>query len=176
MLNYQEESCELTLKEGIEEYREYLRANNRHVLGENCSEDEKFNILCHDATHVIFGLDTSLEEEAMLDCWVIFGGDVFKIIKEFYKGSLDLKETNEKVFDLANEVGYLKFTYLYLRVIFQKWPKIFFRTRKMKKWSYFFPADFLEKKISTLREDFNIKILSPEERKMRKISWQRAIS
>ena len=55
MLNYQKESCELTLKEGIEEYREYLKANNRHVLGENCSEDEKFNILCHDATHVIFG-------------------------------------------------------------------------------------------------------------------------
>ena len=81
MLNYQEESCELTLKEGIEEYRKYLRANNRHVLGENCSEDEKVTILGHDATHVIFGLDTSLEEESMLDCWVIFGGDVFKIIK-----------------------------------------------------------------------------------------------
>ena len=28
MLNYQKESCELTLKEGIEEYRKYLRANN----------------------------------------------------------------------------------------------------------------------------------------------------
>ena len=176
MLNYQEESCELTLKEGIEEYHKYLRVNNRHVLGENCSEDEKLTILGHDATHVIFGLDASLEEEAMLDCWVIFGGDVFKIIKEFYKGSLDLNETNEKVFSLAKEVGYLKFTYLYLRVIFQKWPKIFFRTRKMKKWSYFFPSNFLEKKVSDLRKDFNIKILSPEERKMKKILWQRAIS
>ena len=158
MLNYQKESCELTLKEGIEEYRKYLRANNRHVLGENCSEDEKLTILGHDATHVIFG------------------GDVFKIIKEFYKGSLDLKETNEKVFALTKEVGYLKFTYLYLRVMFQKWPKIFFRTRKMKKWSYFFPSNFLEKKVSDLRKDFNIKILSPEERKMKKIFWQRAIS
>ena len=118
MLNYQKESCELTLKEGIEEYRKYLIANNRHVLGENCSEDEKVTILGHDATHVIFGLDASLEEEAMLDCWVIFGGDVFKIIKEFYKGSLDLNETNEKVFDLFKEVGYMKYTYLYLRVIF----------------------------------------------------------
>ena len=175
MLNYQEESCELTLKEGIEEYRKYLRANNRHVLGENCSEDEKLTILGHDATHVIFGLDTSLEEEAMLDCWVIFGGDVFKIIKEFYKGSLDLKETNEKVYDLAKEVGYLKYTYLYLRVIFQKWPKIFFRTRKMKKWDYFFSLNLLDSKISKIREDYNINILSPDERAIKKISWSRAI-
>ena len=176
MLNYQNEYCDITLREGIDEYRDYLKKNNRHVLGENCSEDEKLTILGHDATHVIFGLDTSLEEEAMLDCWVIFGGDVFKVIKEYYKGSLDLKKTNEKVYDLVKEVGYLKYTYLYLRVIFQKWSKIFFRTRKMKKWSYFFPSDFLEKKISDLRKDFNIKILSPEERKMKKISWQRAIS
>ena len=176
MLSYQNEYSDITLREGIDEDRDYLKKNNRHVLGENCSEDEKLTILSHDATHVIFGLDTSLEEEAMLDCWVIFGGDVFKVIKEYYKGSLDLKKTNEKVYDLVKEVGYLKYTYLYLRVIFRKWPKIFLRTTKMKKWSYFFPSDFLEKKISDLRKDFNIKILSPEERKMKKVIWQRAIS
>ena len=176
MLYYQEKSYELTLKEGIEEYREYLIANDRHVLGENCSEDEKFNILCHDATHVIFGLDTSLEEEAMLDCWLFFGGDYLKLTKQSLQGSLDLEETNKKINVLVKEVGYLKYTYLYLRVMFQKWPKIFFRTRKMKKWSYFFPADFLEKKISDLRKEFNIEILSSEERKMKKVIWQRAIS
>ena len=110
MLSYQNKSCDLTLKEGIEEYRKYLNANNRYVLGENCSEDEKFNILCHDATHVIFGLDTSLEEEAMLDCWIFFGGDYFKVTMEYFKGSLDIKETNEKVFALLKEVGYLKYT------------------------------------------------------------------
>tara|TARA_B100001564_G_scaffold355790_1_gene368753 strand:+ start:744 stop:1271 length:528 start_codon:yes stop_codon:yes gene_type:complete len=175
MLSYQNENCDLTLREGIEEYRNYLKINNRHVLGENCSEDEKLTILGHDATHVIFGLDTSLEEEAMLDCWVIFGGNVFKVIKEFYKGSLDLKETNEKVYDLAKEVGYLKYTYLYLRVIFQKWPKIFFRTRKMKKWDYFFSLNLLNSKISKIREDYNINIFSPDERAMKKIIWSRAI-
>ena len=176
MLSYQNEYSDITLREGIDEYRDYLKKNNRHVLGENCSEDEKLTILGHDATHVIFGLDTSLEEEAMLDCWIFFGGDYFKVTMEYFKGSLDIKETNEKVFDLVKEVGYLKYTYLYLRVIFKKWPKIFFRTRKMKKWSYFFPSDFLEKKISDLRKEFNIKILSPEERKMKKVIWQRAIS
>ena len=124
MLSYQEELCSLTLREGIDEYRNYLRKNNRHVLGENCSEEEKFNILCHDATHVIFGLDTSLEEEAMLDCWLFFGGNYLKIVKEYAKGSLDLEETNEKVYDLVKEVGYLKYSFLYLRVILFKWPKI----------------------------------------------------
>ena len=109
----------------------------------------------------------------MLD---IFGGDYFKVTMDYFKGSLDIRETNEKVIALVKEVGYLKYTYLYLRVMFQKWPKIFFRTRKMKKWSYFFPSDFLEKKISDLRKEFNIKILSPEERKMKKVIWQRAIS
>ena len=52
MLNYQEDSCELTLKEGIEEYRKYLIANNRHVLGENCSEDEKVTILGLSLIHI----------------------------------------------------------------------------------------------------------------------------
>jgi len=28
-----------------------------------------------------------LEEETMLDCWIFFGGDYFKVIKEYYKGS-----------------------------------------------------------------------------------------
>ena len=175
MLNYQDQSCELTLKQGIEEYRNYLRENNRHVLGENCSEDEKLNILCHDATHVVFGLDTSLEEEAMLDCWLFFGGDYFQLIKSFYKGSLDLEETNKKNYALFREVGYLKYTYLYLRVIFKKWPKIFFRAKRMKKWNYFFSLNLLDSKISKIRKDYNISILSPDERAMQRLSWSRAI-
>ena len=176
MLIFQTQLCDLTLKEGIEEYRSYLKKNNRYLLGENCSEAEKFNILCHDATHVIFGLDTSLEEEAMLDCWLFFGGDSFKLIKNYFKGSFELKETNEKVYALVKEVGYLRMTYLYIKVILLKWPKIIFRAIKMKKWSYFLSEELLDKKISDIREDFKIKILSSEERKMKKVSWQRAFS
>ena len=175
MLSYQNEYCDLTLREGINEYRDYLKKNNRYLLGENCSKAEKLNILCHDATHVIFGLDTSLEEEAMLDCWIFFGGDYFKVTMEYFKGSLDIKETNEKVSDLVKEVGYLKYTYLYLRVIFKKWPKIFFRARKMNKWNYFFSLNLLDSKISKIRKDYNINILSPDDRSMQKISWSRAV-
>ena len=62
----------------------------------------------------------------MIHCWIFFGGDYFKVSMEYFKGSLDIKETNEKVFALLKEVGYLKYTYLYLKVIFQKWQKSFF--------------------------------------------------
>ena len=88
---------------------------------------KKLTILGHDATHVIFGLDTSLEEEAMLDCWVIFGGGVFKVVKEFYKGSLDLKETNKKVFALTKEVGYFKIHLSILKSDVPKMAKDFFQ-------------------------------------------------
>ena len=30
-------------------------------------------LLEHDATHVIFGMDTTLEQEAGLDTWLLFG-------------------------------------------------------------------------------------------------------
>ena len=112
----------------------------------------------------------------MLDCWLFFGGDSFKLIKNYFKGSVELKETNEKVYALVKEVGYIRMTYLYMKVILLKWPKIIFRTIKMKKCSYFFSEELLYKKISDIRDDFKIRILSSEERKMKKVSWQRAIS
>ena len=97
MLNFQNQDCNTSLQEGIDEYRSYLRINNRYVLGEQVSDSEKWGILCHDATHVIFGLDTTLEEEAMLDCWVFFGGNYFQILKDYFSGKINFKETTEKV-------------------------------------------------------------------------------
>ena len=84
MLNFQNQDCNTSLQEGIDEYRSYLRKNNRYVLGEQVSDSEKWGILCHDATHVIFGLDTTLEEEAMLDCWVFFWWKLFSNTKRLF--------------------------------------------------------------------------------------------
>ena len=97
MQNFQNQDCELSLQEGIEEYRSYLRKNDRHVLGEQVSDSEKWGILCHDATHVVFGLDTTLEEEAMLDCWVFFGGNNFQALKDYFSVKIDFNENSEKV-------------------------------------------------------------------------------
>jgi len=176
ILSFQKQDCDISLREGIEEYRNYLRVNGRYVLGENCSTAEKLAILNHDAQHVIFGLDTSLEEEAMLDCWLFFGGNYIQLIRDYFSGSLELNETQGKVNELIKEVGYLKSFYYYSKVVLLKWPKIFFRTVRMKKkWNYFMPETFLTEKISSIRDLYNIKILSKEERKIKKVDWSRAI-
>ena len=69
-LSFQSQDCNITLAEGLEEYRAYLQANGKKQLidapGSTIIRD-------HDATHVIFGLDTSLEQESMLDSWVFLG-------------------------------------------------------------------------------------------------------
>ena len=177
MLSFQKQDSDISLREGIEEYRNYLKANGRYVLGENCSPAERLTILNHDAQHAIFGLDTSLEEEAMLDCWLFFGGNYIQLIRDYFSGSLELKETKEKVNELVREVGYLKSFYYYSKVVLLKWPKIFIRTIKMKKkWNYFMSEVLLTEKISSIRDSYNIRILSNEERKIKKVNWSRAIS
>jgi len=75
MLIYQKQECELTLREGIKVYVDYLIENGKTPLID--ANAESTLIRDHDASHVIFGLDTSLEEESLLDTW--FALDVVQI-------------------------------------------------------------------------------------------------
>ena len=65
-LSFQDQSCDLTLEEGLEEYRAYLQTNGKKQLIDKPGSQI---IRDHDATHVIFGLDTSIEQEYLLDSW-----------------------------------------------------------------------------------------------------------
>ena len=69
-MRYQEQDCSLTLREGIAEFHRYLAALGREQMRDKGSSRL---LLEHDATHVIFGMDTTLEQEAGLDTWLLFG-------------------------------------------------------------------------------------------------------
>ena len=59
----------------------------------------------HDITHVIFGLDTSLEQESLLDSW-LFSGASWRLKDLLAYGKLpELKELNRY---LGREVGYIR--------------------------------------------------------------------
>ena len=69
-LDYQNQESGQTLREAVDEYHRYLAAIDRTILTD--SNDEKI-WLYHDATHAVFGHSTSIEQEAALDFWVLFG-------------------------------------------------------------------------------------------------------
>ena len=83
MLSFKEQNCNITLREGIEEYNSYLVANGKEILTELSHSSI---VMDHDATHVIFGLDTTLEEESLLDSWVLWCSSFeFKYLMSYSK-------------------------------------------------------------------------------------------
>ena len=63
-LRYREQDCGLTLRGGIAEYRAYFTVIGREAMVDHASSRL---ILEHDAAHVIFGMDTSLQQKAGID-------------------------------------------------------------------------------------------------------------
>ena len=84
MLNFQNKDCNTSLQEGIDEYRSYLRKNNRYILGEQVSDSEKWGILCHDATHVIFWIRYNLRRGSNVGLLGIFWWKLFSNIKRLF--------------------------------------------------------------------------------------------
>ena len=111
MLDFQNQECSLTLREGVEHYRAYLKKNGKKVLDD---QEDSLTILSHDATHVIYGLDTSLEEEQMLNFWTLFGTTyTWKEIMA-YNGR---EEVSDFTKDLLKELGVINMVMLTIRSI-----------------------------------------------------------
>ena len=67
MLEYQKQDCNLTLQEGLNCYYEaFPEATEIYEDNENSGT----LLRDHDCTHVIFGLDISIEQESIHDTWV----------------------------------------------------------------------------------------------------------
>lgn len=157
-LRYQELDCTLTLREGVAEYRAYLERIGRKVMADLVGSRL---ILEHDVTHVIFGMDTSLEQEAGLDTWVIFG---CHFNWRYLKSYSQLPEIKALYRALIAEGSWWLFVRLYWKCLGLK-RRIFLRTRRMKhKWPFQFPEEWLDLSISELRAMHGISILGGEER------------
>ena len=64
MLEYQKQDCNLTLEEGLECYYRSFPDTTEVFKDDN---DSGTLLRDHDCTHVIFGLDISIEQESILD-------------------------------------------------------------------------------------------------------------
>ena len=161
-LSFQSQNCNITLAEGLEEYRAYLRTNGKKQL---IDKPGSTIIRDHDATHVMFGLDTSIEQESMLDSWV-FLGTKWKL-KELLAYN-KLPELKQLYKDFWHDPGYFKLIMTAIKLLPIK-LKIRKRAKQMnKKWPFVSPDSLMNQRVCDLREEFGIKILAPEERMVKK--------
>ncbi len=157
MLDYQNQSCDLTLQEGLECYYNSF-PKSKEIFKDN--KDSGTLLRDHDCTHVIFGLDISLEQESILDTWVLWGSKwEFKYLLGYQK----LPQIKKLYKNLIKEIGYFGLIKIIWKLGRIK-RKVIFRTFKMKKkWPFKMPERYLAMKISDLREMHGIKVLLPEE-------------
>ena len=100
MLDYQNQSCDLTLQEGLECYYKSF-PKSKEIFKDN--KDSGTLLRDHDCTHVIFGLDISLEQESILDTWVLWGSKwEFKYLLGYQK----LPQIKKLYKNLIKEIGY----------------------------------------------------------------------
>ena len=157
MLEYQKQDCDLTLQEGLDCYYNSF-PDTTQILED--TESSGTLLRDHDCTHVIFGLDISIEQESILDSWVVWGS---KWELKYLWGYQSLPQIKQLYKDLFKEFGILGFVKILWKLGGIK-RKVMFRALKMKKkWPFKMPEEYLELKISDLREEHGIKILLPEE-------------
>ena len=157
MLEYQKQNCNLTLQEGLDCYYKAFPEATKIF-----EDDENSGTLLrdHDCTHVIFGLDVSIEQESILDSWVVWGSR-WKL--SYIWGYQNLPQIKQLYKDLYKEFGILGFVKIFWKLGGIK-RKVMFKAFKMKKkWPFKMPEEYLSMKISDLREEHGIKILLSDE-------------
>ena len=163
-LKYQRQDCELTLKEGLEEYLDHIGPDAKLTGDENNGLDEGYRqfLLGHDCQHVIFGLALSLEEESVLDTYAIQGTTGIPW-KKFFKYTFSGGELTKLYKKIFKDYGATRLFSLPFRARKKKvmaWKRVKLMT---KKWPWYIPEDYFSRTIKDLRDEYNIKILSEEE-------------
>jgi hypothetical protein len=105
MLEYQKQGCGLTIAEGLECYYNSF-PESKEVFKDNPQSGTLLRD--HDCTHVIFGLDISLEHEAILDTWVLWGSKFKWKYLLGYNKIPEIKDLNKRLFKELGVSGFIK--------------------------------------------------------------------
>lgn len=148
-LGYLDQHSNQTLSEGIAEYY----AANPMLLDPDGMDPAASRLFKqHDAGHVIFGCDTSLRGETLIDTWTIFGTTArLKGYMEYFR--------HPQIYQIFDDVGYLNMTIEFLRCI----PEVFrvlARCRRLKaRWPWDGYEQYLGRTLEDLRDQFNIRVV-----------------
>lgn len=154
MYEFQKQNSLQTLEQGLQEFYS-INPAFKELLEIDSPNAKVFKE--HDYTHVLFGMGTSIEEESLLDTYVIWGMKFnWGSIIDFYRDP----DYSEFIKSLVGKYGgYWSIFKIYVSLIPIKF-KIFRLCMKMtKRWNYHRPENYLHKTLKEIREEFNIKLL-----------------
>ena len=155
MYKFQNQNSQQTLKEALEEFYS-INVQFKNLVEKNSPNAKVFKE--HDYTHVLFGLGTSIEEESLLDTYVIWGMKFnWGVIFDFYKDP----EYKEVIGDIVSKYGgYWGIFKIYLSLMPLKF-RVFLRCMKMKKkWHYHdISESLLNRTLQDIRQEYNIVLM-----------------
>ncbi len=152
-LSFLKQDCALTLREGLAELYE-----KQPEVGASAKQVGKM-FIDHDATHVVFGCDTSFKGEAMLDAWTLGGTDIGWKNAMAYARMPEVKEIIQQLY--RDEGGRLKVYAKYFFTIFPKAMRVRFGPvrRLNKRWPYHGITDEMwNTPIRDLRSQYGIQV------------------
>lgn len=147
MLDYQHQDSPQTLSEGM---AEYFAANKQHVSTRVLTPEAKEFFRCHDASHVVFGCDISLNDELVVKISSIFGTTVGWSVMKGYR----LAESKE-VYEDIQLVDIVRTTVSSFYLI----PKTIWRCSLVnERWYWDNFDEFLVMPLGEVREKFGIEV------------------
>jgi len=148
-LRYTSQTSSQTLREGLAEYYERNPAllDPAHMTQEAAELFQQ-----HDAAHVVFGCDTSLRGETLIDTWTIFGSTLGL---RGYLAYLRLPQVNQ----LFAEAGFLGIAGVLLCSLGDVLRVARRGARLRRKWPWRVYAEQLDRPLAELREHYGIRVV-----------------
>ena len=138
-----------TLREAITEYY----ARNPGLLDPEGMPDDVAELFRqHDAGHVVFGCDTSLRGETLIDTWTVLGSTAgIRGYVEYFK--------YPQVKQVFAQVGYFRIALEFLRCL-PDVGRVIVRSRRLSsKWPWHDYQRYLDYSLRELRRQFNIRVV-----------------
>jgi len=155
MLNYQYQSSQQTLQEGL---AEYFAVHEQFLSRRNLSDAAAEFFRCHDAVHVLHGCDLSLDHEAVVKISSLLGTNGVQGGLSVMRG-YRLAESKE----IYGELGLSDIVATSLNSLWLAPRTIWrcFRMRKRWPWSEF--DGYLEQPLVNIRNEFGILVVGKGE-------------
>lgn len=147
--NYQRQDSTLTLAQGLDEY---YRGHPGLIRLEATLESAAL-FRHHDICHVIFGLDTTMVDEAMADLRTVLSTDVG------LRRYLRYLRTNQEAQQIFKEIGYLRALGATVRAIPRFSRALAEALRARRRWPWEPPEQYLGKPLGSLRATYGIRVL-----------------